>query len=263
MSEDLTYTIILSSFLMPLLLSAILVFFVIRYQRNKRDHEIEIREAQLKEQALIIEKQTALEKERTRIAGELHDDLGGGLTSIQFLSQGLLRNNEDESEKASLNKIVRNSKSLIENTSEIIWAMNAGFDSIGSLVSFCRRYASEYLSDFGIKLSFQSDLEKPNEFLSGEKRRNLFLVFKEAIHNIVKHADAKEVEIVFTTSNNNLKMFIKDNGLGFNQQSIVDVKNVSNGLTNMRNRIDALGGVLKIESENGTVLDVRIPLLSK
>jgi len=256
MDNDLTYTIILTSFLMPLLLSGILVYFVIRYQRNKRDYEIERKEAEIKEKNLIIEKQQALEQERTRIAAELHDDLGGGLTSIQFLGQKLLKQLDDEEEKASLNKIVGNSKSLIENTSEIIWAMNVGFDSIESLAGYCRRYASEYLSQFDLKLDFQTDMTDPGHFLSGEKRRNLFLVFKEALHNIVKHAEAQKVDIRLKSSTNALEMSIHDDGNGLGNEYSA----FGNGLENMRKRIQTLNGSIKFLNESGLKVHISVPM---
>ena len=127
-----TWWFILSS----LALLAFAVWYLIRsyYQR-----QLEKKNILLREQQLILEKQTALQAERTRIAAEMHDDLGGGLTTIKFLGQKMLRKITDVEHKTQLTKIVDNSQHLVSNMSEIIWAMNAGFDTLDS---FCLLYTS-------------------------------------------------------------------------------------------------------------------------
>ena len=235
---------------MPLLLIGILLWFLIFFIRNKKD-------AIIREQALIIEKQTALQHERTRIASEMHDDLGGGLTTINFLSQKLIRNMQDDQEKASLEKIVNQSQTLVTNMSEIIWAMNAGFDTLDNLVAYTRRYAREYLDTHDIKLHFHVEGDITDIELTGEKRRSIFLVIKEALHNTVKHSQATEFSILFDVTST-LNIVLGDNGVGLPKETRIN----GNGLRNMEKRVTALGGQFFIKDTSiGTTFQLSILLI--
>ncbi|MBK8111958.1 MAG: hypothetical protein IPK46_17360 [Saprospiraceae bacterium] len=130
--EDPTiHNIILASFVMPLILSAILIWFFLAYQKKKHQAENAAKDAQLREQALIIEKQNALENERNRISAEMHDDLGSGLTRIRYLSDKALVH-ASETEKEEITKISAYANDLVRNMGEIIWAMNSRFDNAES-----------------------------------------------------------------------------------------------------------------------------------
>ncbi|MDB4539278.1 histidine kinase [Saprospiraceae bacterium] len=216
------------------------------YQKKKHQHEVLEKDTQLREQALIIERQKALENERTRIAAEMHDDLGGGLTTIRFLSQRMLKKIQGEENVSQAKKIVNQAESLVSNMSEIIWAMNSGFDTLESLIAYTRRYASEYLETHNIDFQFLTNAGEQSITLSGEQRRNLFLVIKEALHNIVKHAQANTVEIAFSV-NDKLNIMIKDNGQG----SDGNLNDLGNGLINMRKRIEKLGGIIEFKRNPG------------
>lgn len=251
-----TYELILVSFTMPLILAGILIWFVITYQKKKNEYEISKRDQKLREQELIIQRQQALTAERTRIASEMHDDLGGGLTTIKFLSQKALRKIEDPAQKTQIQKIVTNAQTLVGNMSEIIWAMNAGFDTVDNLVAYCRRYAREYLDDHEIKLSFSAEGDMDSHSISGEERRNIFLVVKEALHNTVKHAEASEVTMSFNVDDNSLQLDIKDNGKGLDSET----SQFGNGLDNMKNRIDAIDGELNYIANEGLRITISVPL---
>ncbi|MDF1694190.1 MAG: triple tyrosine motif-containing protein [Saprospiraceae bacterium] len=229
------------------------VYLTIRsyYKRQIREKELELREANLQ-----IAKQKALSEERTRIAGEMHDDLGGGLTTIRFLSQKALRNTKDQSQKNLIQKISTHSEALVNNMSEIIWAMNSKFDSLNSLISFCRRYAHEYLDDHEISLNFMVSGNTKGVQISGSQRRNIFLALKEALHNVVKHAKATEVKITFV-NNENLQIQIADNGIGLKNSN-----EFGNGTSNMTKRIKHIGGHLDIHSNNGTTIAIVLPINS-
>ena len=196
----------------------------------------------------------ALTAERTRIAGEMHDDLGGGLTTIKFLSQRLQRKIPDKIHKTQLNKIVDHSQSLVNNMSEIIWAMNAGFDTLLNLVAYSRRYAFEYLEPYEIDLQFDVSGEINDIELTGEKRRNLFLVIKEALHNVVKYSEAKTATISFDIKENNLHLTISDNGVGFGEQ----INQFGNGLNNMKERILSMNGKIDINGKDGVRIEIWI-----
>jgi len=211
---------------------------------------------QLREQALIIEKQSALQSERTRIAGEMHDDLGGGLTTIKFLSQKLHRKIDDDGQKIQLQKIVTQSKTLVSNMSEIIWAMNAGFDTLDNLIAYTRRYSSEYLEDYDLDLSFRSEGDTRDITISGEKRRNIFLVIKEALHNSVKHSGADTIKIRFNVLENPMSISISDNGVGLPD----DIRINGNGIKSMKTRIENMGGTIAFQHDDGLLINIAVNL---
>ncbi len=244
--------IIYSSVIVPLLLCGLLMWFLIYYQKKRHQSE-------LREKELIIQKQTALQAERTRIAAEMHDDLGGGLTTIKFLGQKMLRKISDVEHKTQLTKIVDNSQHLVSNMSEIIWAMNAGFDSLGSLVAYARRYASEYLSNHDLRLSFNYERQENRIEISGEKRRHIYLIIKEILHNIVKHADATIVSSSWNIEEDQLLITVSDNGIGIDHSEEEGVL-TGNGLQNMQDRISLLDGQIKWQTNNGTTVTLTIPL---
>ncbi len=224
------------------------------YTKNQRiAHELELSQE-------IIQKQTALQAERTRIAAEMHDDLGGGLTTIKFLGQKMLRKIDNIEQKTQLDKIVNNSQTLVSNMSEIIWAMNAGFDTLDNLIAYCRRFASEYLGDHNISLEYQS-LEGESQIeCSGEKRRHIFLVFKELLHNIVKHAEAQKVNIHWSINDVQVQLTISDNGIGMPDTAEDSDISFGNGLRNMTKRIEQLNGTIHWTNQKGTHTKIELPL---
>lgn len=232
------------------LLLAVLVSFVIwlvvrNYYRRK-----------LEKQKTVAEKIQAVEKERTRIATDMHDDFGASLSRIKFISEKMqLTEEQNETLRKDLTKISEYSDEMAEKMNEIVWALNQRFDSCADLVSFCRAYASEYLSDKNIRFLFRSG-DIPDMKIQGEVRRNIFLVIKEALHNIVKHAGATETHIAFDF-NDRIHVAITDNGKGFRPDGI---RPFANGLENMKKRISDIGGNINITGANGTSINLSVPL---
>lgn len=218
--------------------AAFLVWFIIRaYYLRKIE----------KEKAILGKKQ-AIEKERTRIATDMHDDFGASLSRIKFLSEKLqLRKPDSASEKTDLGKISIYSDEMSEKLNEIVWALNQRYDSLGDLVSFCRSYASEYLLDKDIKLNFNAGEMNENK-IQGEVRRNIFLVIKESLQNIVKHAAATEVSVSFNHDKqaNEISVVIADNGKGIDKETI---RPFANGLENMKKRMADINGSFSIENK--------------
>jgi signal transduction histidine kinase len=206
---------------------------------------------QLAKQKAILEQQKAIEKERTRIATDMHDDFGASLSRIKFLSEKMQV--EKKAENKDLQKISEFSDEMAEKMGEIVWALNRRYDSSGDLLSFCRAWASEYLNDKNIKLQFNTG-EWKDININGEIRRNIFLVVKESIHNIVKHADASEVRIDMSCDEW-LEVIIADNGKGFDPHSI---RPFANGLDNMKRRMEEIGGTYLIDGKNGTTTTIRV-----
>ncbi|MGB5026792.1 MAG: histidine kinase [Saprospiraceae bacterium] len=250
--------IILTAFLMPVLLSGLLIWFLIFYQKRKLAQQLEKKDMLLREQQLIIEKQESIQHERNRIASEMHDDLGSGLTTIRYLSDRALQKAGSEEERAQIGRIASQSNALIRNMSEIIWALNVRFDTLDSLLAYLRRYAAEFLDEHQIVLSWnQSDLLE-NYQLSGEVRRNIHLTVKEALNNIVKHSGANSVEIHYSTEGDTAVLKIYDNGRGF----IPDlISSDGNGLFNMENRMKSIHGcILIFHKQPGTEILLQFPI---
>ncbi|MBK7008303.1 MAG: hypothetical protein IPH36_06580 [Saprospiraceae bacterium] len=153
-------------------ISLIGLFFFILYVfsriNSKQKQKLLKQEIENKTQMAEISKLHALENERNRISSEMHDDLGSGLTRIRYLSDKALVH-ASETEKEEITKISAYANDLVRNMGEIIWAMNSRFDNAESLAAYIRRYASEYLEEHHIDLSFSVDGGQDATTLSGEK----------------------------------------------------------------------------------------------
>lgn len=229
-------------------LGAVIYAFV-RYYLHQ---ELRAKNLQLKAKQLELNKIEALAAERSRIASEMHDDIGGGLSSIRYLSQGMLMKIEDEATKVQVTKIFRYSQDLISNMGEIIWAMNSRFDSSNNFVAYTRRFASEFLQDFDIELDFSSSADVQGIHMAGGHRRNLFLIIKEALHNTVKHAQATRVCIDVVRQAGSMVLSISDDGKGYTH----DQNQMGSGLANMKERAIAAGAVLVISCDQGTTIKI-------
>lgn len=187
------------------------------------------------------ERKQQIINERNRIAYDLHDDLGSGLTTISLLSERVQISIENAEIKAQIQKIAYQASDLMGKMATIIWVLNSQNDTLESLINYLRRYAFEYLQETHyLQLTFPLPELPPSvstQKLSGETRRELFLCFKETLHNIIKHADSKHVDITISMKNNELHIKIDDNGQGFVGENLV-----GNGLKNMAQRMTKLGG---------------------
>ena len=211
----------------------------------------------LAKQRVILERQQAIQKERTRIATDMHDDLGAGLSRIKFLSEIVkLKQQSKQDTEEHVSRIGDYAKEMIGKMGEIVWALNEKNDSIGSLVAYTRLYAAEYLAQNGIAGNVQTPENFPDVFLTGEIRRNIFLTVKEALHNVVKHANADTV-VMNVSVGNNIMITISDNGIGIDRNNI---RPFSNGITNMQKRIHEIGGTLEIKNSNGTSVCIEVPI---
>jgi signal transduction histidine kinase len=238
----------------------IIFFSIAMSYRNKKQFE-SMSLALLKDaneiiamQKIVLEKQTALENERNRIALDMHDDLGSGLTKINYLSQmAISKVDVDE----NLRKINQTSSDLVTSMSEIIWAMKEDNNTLADLISFVKIEAVEYLesNNIAVKISIPDNGENVN--INGNNRRSIYLIIKEALHNIVKHAQANQVQIHFSIRDEMIEIHIIDNGVGFHQNNTTIV---NNGLKNMEQRVKKMNGRLSILSQNGTKIQVCLPL---
>jgi signal transduction histidine kinase len=211
----------------------------------------------LEKRIILLEKQQAVEKERTRIATDMHDDLGAGLSRIKFLSQSIqLKTKEEKSITDDVSKIAQYSDEMVDKMGEIVWALNEKNDSLADLLAFTRAYAVEYLSLNDIVCDFKIPDAVPEIFISGEVRRNIFLSVKEALHNIIKHAAATEV-ILQIEFDKKLKIIIHDNGKGIDFDHI---RRFGNGLINIQERIKSIGGKSIIKNDKGAMIQLEVPV---
>jgi len=198
----------------------------------------------------------ARDNERNRISQEIHDDIGSGLTSIRLLSE-IAKVKVTPQESKELEKISATSNVLMEKMNEIIWTLNSRNDTLPNLIAYLRHQIVEFFEPLPVKLRITVPDRIPEQTISGKARRNIALAVKEALHNIVKHSRATEVGITFTMEDF-FSISIKDNGIGFN----LDVTRIlSNGIRNMKERLDIIGGSCQIINDNGTLIILSIPLV--
>ena len=221
-----------------------LVFIVLLTSIGGTLRYIEMRK--IKRKIEKLEQERALEHERTRISRDMHDEVGSSLSEIAILSE-LAKKKPLEAE-THINEISERATEVIDSVSEIVWAMNPQNDKLDNLVAHIRRYSIKYLNLSNIECIFSVPEIIPAQHLSTELRRNIFLVVKEALHNIAKHAGASEVLFTIELASEQLVIQIKDNGTGF---LIDELSGSGNGLVNMRKRIEDIGGRIKIESSPG------------
>lgn len=201
--------------------------------------------AQVNQQEAEIKKLKAVELERERIAHDMHDDLGSGLTAIAYLSQ----------KQDTNSKIHEKSKELIKNMSDLIWSMKSENDSIIELISYLKRYANTYCEENDLEINFTTNITDEKLQIRGDIRKNIYLIVKEALHNIVKHSGASKVEFIFQ-SNKNIELTIHDNGSGINFENT----NNGNGLKNITDRVETMDGKVNFINDSGAKISIFIPI---
>jgi signal transduction histidine kinase/ligand-binding sensor domain-containing protein len=215
------------------------------------------------------ERQRDIERERSRIAKDIHDDLGASLTRIAMLSQSDRGEMQlPEPMTKNLDRIFATARELTRAMDEIVWAVSPRHDRLDSLASYLSRFAYEYLSVAEIRCRLDLPLHLPTLPVTAEVRHNLFLAFKEALHNIVKHAAANEVRVELKLEAAQLALHVADDGRGFDPATPADGHAAAgriacgNGLANMQRRLVDIGGVCEIRSEpgRGTMVTFTVPL---
>lgn len=225
-------------------------------EKVKMDEAMKL-EAEKQEYEKQIAILSAQQDERSRISADMHDELGSGVTAIRLLSE-IARKKTKDHQVEEIDRISYNANELMTKMNAIIWSMNPGNDTVSSLVAYIRSYASEYLDNFDMLYRINTPADLPKLEVSGVKRRNIFLVLKESINNVMKHSGATEVVIdVHFTDGNQLIVAIADNGKGIDAEKL---NQFGNGLKNMKRRMESIGGSFNISSSNGTKIILEIPL---
>jgi ligand-binding sensor domain-containing protein/signal transduction histidine kinase len=212
----------------------------------------------------LLEQQQAVEKERGRIAKDMHDQMGAGLTQIGLLGEFARRDAGRNGEaKVHSEKICGLARELAQTLDEIVWAVNPRNDMLNKLGAYLAAYAEEFFQGTAIRCRLDIPPGLPAYPISAEFRHNLFLTVKEALNNIAKHSRATEARLRLALEGGRLELVIQDNGTGFEAGRMDSPRN---GLANMRERIAEIGGEIEFFSqpEKGTRICLRVPLtLSK
>jgi len=228
-----------------------MIFYVnaLRHRNKRKLAESEILRVQ--QAGLIHELQL-----REEIGRDLHDDIGVGLSGIKLRSEMALRVEQDSDKRAQLSKLAVSAGDLIGNMRQIIWSMNPDQEKVEDLVVYTCNYARTYALENSYELEVVANGPWPERSLTSEQRRNVFLSVKEALHNVVKHANASKVSL-HISSHSDLSVEITDNGNGLPEGADMGE---GNGLRNIRKRILSLQGRIEIRSQNGTRIRFSIPL---
>jgi len=193
---------------------------------------------------------------RTKISQDLHDEIGSTLTSINILSKVSQNNLEKDRSKASdlLQKISEQSADMQQSMSDIVWSIRPDNDKMENLVIRMREYLGQTAEARNMQVQFSVDEKVLNETLSMQHRQHIFLIFKEAVNNAVKYSEGKTVSVFLGRENSQIRLSIKDDGLGF----IPGNNTSSSGLKNMQARAKELNGILHIKSgkESGTEVEL-------
>jgi signal transduction histidine kinase/ligand-binding sensor domain-containing protein len=207
-----------------------------------------VSQRRLREQVRQVQQRAALDRERARIARDMHDTLGASLTQINLL--GELASHESTGRTQSfeyVRKMTHTSHSLVQQLDEIVWAVDPGNDTLDDLATYVSQFATEFLADLPIRFRMKVPPILPRLRLNTEARHNLFLAVREAFNNVVRHAAATEVSVTLGVQGKTLSIVIEDNGCGFQ----VAAPTARHGLANLTRRLHEIGGTCRIESEPG------------
>lgn len=195
---------------------------------------------------------------RKNIASDLHDDIGSSLSSIDINSRIALVKDDPGKMKEQLEKIRMQAKKTMDSMSDIVWSLNPRYDNFENILIRMKQFSSELCEPQQINLIFQIPENLEGIKLAADKRKNIFLIFKETINNAVKYSKGNTIRVEFSIFNQYFKMTISDNGKGFDQQEV----RMGNGLKNMADRAKHINANLKISSlpGNGTTLELSCPV---
>jgi len=221
-----------------LLVLTVIGVFIYRYRLKMQTKELEI---------------------RSRIAADLHDEVGSSVSSIRMLSEIALQHGKDDPAYLQnlLGKINDNAKDIVENTSDIVWMIKPGYDEIDAVIERMERYIHDLCNSRDIAYTLNLEALRSIK-LDMTQRKNLYLIFKEAVNNAVKYSGTKSLNAIIKVEGRHIHMDIQDFGMGFD----IEKTSTGNGLGNMINRAKELGGLLHIHSNpgSGTNISASIPV---
>ena len=214
----------------------------------------------LKRQLQRLKQKELLEHERARIARDLHDQLGANLTQVTLLGEMAEADKHlpDEIE-AHAQQICSTARETTRSLDEIVWAVNPSNDTLEGLMNYACKYAQDYFALAGVRYRVDVPAQLPAAVIPPEVRHNVFLAFKEAVHNVVKHAEASEARVRLRLEPEKFILSVEDNGRGLGDLS---GKNLRNGLNNMRKRMSDIRGEFEIApgANGGTIVRLTVPI---
>ena len=235
-----------------MLLLAFVAWGYFRQRRKSDQQESELKQLQLS--------YSIKEEERNRIAAELHDDIGATLSSIHIYSTVAEKSLKENPEKTKtvLQQINNTTRQVMENMSDIVWAMKQEQAGEKSFASRIKNYGYDLLTTKNVECDYQIDENAENLLQNLDAKKNILLIVKEAMNNISKYSEATKAEIKMWADSTTLYILIRDNGKGFQ----VGRNNQGNGLGNMKSRTYHLGGKFSLQSEpgRGTIVEFSLPL---
>lgn len=237
------------------LILGILAAILFSIWKRKRDR-LRFQLLQSRQENLFIEREAMLKgklDERDRISKELHDEIGASVTTIALQSE-LLKRKLDVDRYPEISKIFHYASEVMQDLNEVIWANASSNDSLQSLISYCVNFSRKFLDTHQILGEWDLPNLEIDLPIGGDQRRNVYLIFKEALHNVVKHAGASQVQLAFRWEDDWMKMLIWDNGSGRLEEG------KGNGISNMKERAQKLGAELYISDEAGTRLELIFPI---
>jgi signal transduction histidine kinase len=221
----------------------------------------------MKRELEALEQQRAVERDRARIAKDIHDDLGAGLTHITLLTE-LARRSPTEETPSHLNHISDMARELTRAMDETVWAVNPRNDSLEGLMTYVTKYSQDYLNVAGIRCRLDLPAQLPHVALTAETRHNLYLAVKETLNNVVKHAHATEAWLRLIPRADGFDIIVEDNGCGLNgDHGKVNSNRISSGqgLGNLEKRLAACAGrfVLSSAPGKGTRVELSVNVETK
>jgi signal transduction histidine kinase len=237
---------------------AVTVLWITQLHRKVEQRTVEL-EIQIRERQRV-EQQHVMEQERARIAQDLHDELGSGLTEITMLgARARSASAPIETRGGYLEQMGDKARQMVATLDEIVWAMNPTHDSLASMVSYFSLYAERFLGLANIAWRLEGPFKPDDHAVDSRHRHQLFLAFKEALTNVVRHSGATEVRLNIQVEQGRIRLTIADNGRGWVEAGQSEGMD---GVANMRTRLEKLGGRFEVNSkaDEGTIVRFDLPL---
>jgi ligand-binding sensor domain-containing protein/signal transduction histidine kinase len=207
----------------------------------------------------ILRQRHALEEERSRIAQDLHDDMGAGLTEVALLSE-VVRLNRDTPDAVEKNarRIFASSREMTQALDEIVWSVNPANDTLEKLVAFVCEFSQAFLGSAAIPCEVDVPAVVPDLEVNARSRHQICMMVKECLANVIKHACAKTVTLTLRLEGCSLEITVEDDGVGFDPARVKDTTGTHDGLVNLKQRLTVMNGTCEIQSVRGHGTRVRL-----
>lgn len=257
--NEIKLTYLIAIFVMMLLVVFIFIMISIYNKRQQLyTKEKQLNEAKHQNELLqeLVARQEAIQKERERISHDMHDELGAGISALKLQVEFLKNKIKDEHINPDIDDLMETSEEMNKSMREMLWSLNAHNDNLGNFVDYVCQYVENFLMKSPIEAHCKFECIQPETVILSNVRRNLLLCIKEAVNNVYKHSDAKNVYLNFYQENQKLIIDIIDDGVGLSNE-----KTGGNGMKNMKIRMENIKGFFEIiPSQKGLHLKYHIDL---